>query len=117
MKSWIKVGCLLALVSVAAVAIGAELPFTVIRGPGNITYVEITNNTDGYLHVFALFFTEPVIVQQAIAYGKVADAVAKIEGDGRGWYVTLEKRGLAPGGFLRVAVVGHGVRKVLASSL
>lgn len=109
MKNWIKVALVLGLMSLAVVAVGAELPFKTYTINATTTHVEIYNNTDGYVKVVGLFFSGSVTVTNALAYGPGAPLVLKpYVGVGRGWRLALDKNGLAPGAFLRVAVVGAG---------
>jgi len=109
MKNWVKVALILGLVSLGVVAIGAELPFRVFTIDATTTHVEIHNNTGGFVKVFGLIFSDCVTVTHAIAYGPGAPLVLRpYVGACRGWRLTLDKNGLAPGAFLRVAVVGAG---------
>ena len=109
MKNWTKVALMLGLMSLAVVAIGAELPFKIYTINATTTHVEIYNNTDSHVKVVGLIFSGSVTVTNALAYGPGAPLVLKpYVGAGQGWRLTLDKNGLAPGAFLRVAFVGAG---------
>lgn len=108
MKSCVKWGGLLVLLLISVSALGAGYTYKVVPFSATHSVVRIHNDTGGFITSVLLVFEDSVVVDKALAYGKVAPA-ATIAGAGRVWQVTLAGNGLGAGARLAIAFTAGSV--------